>query len=288
MQTAWKMEIGDRATRAEIQADYGGGSQGGILPSRSTPNVVLFSDPSKGKTFGYDFDGWAEDGAHFLYTGEGQIGDQLLTKGNLAIASHVSTGKALRLFVAVDRVAGSGTLIHEYIGQFEIDKLQPYVRADALDRENERRSVIVFRIKPHGSTQRRAQDRSGTGDAPIQSSAEAVALESISTQEFLNPATSSSTSTRRESVLTTRLEASLGAMGHELHRWRLRPAGELQFLYTDTFDATTRTLYEAKSSANRAAIRSLIGQLLDYRRLIDVQGLNLAALVPSLAISPGS
>jgi len=72
--TAWGITVGQVLTRRELQQRYGGAPYGGIEPSRSTPNVLLFTDPATGERHGY-FDGWADDGC-FHYTGEGQRGDQ--------------------------------------------------------------------------------------------------------------------------------------------------------------------------------------------------------------------
>ena len=40
-------------------------------------------------------------------------------------------------------------------------------------------------------------------------------------------------------------------------------------MFTDIYDKTTETLYEAKGSVARASIRMAIGQLADYARLVD-------------------
>jgi len=72
-------------------------------PSAKTPNVFIYSDPSRGMAHGYTFDGWAPDGEVFLYTGEGPVGDQLMRDGNKALLDHKKDGKAVRLFVADGR-----------------------------------------------------------------------------------------------------------------------------------------------------------------------------------------
>jgi hypothetical protein len=281
MMQTWNLAVGARATRKALNADYGGGSQGGIIPSASTPNVLLFSDPTKAKRFGYDYDGWTADGTHFLYTGEGQVDEQTLDKGNLAIVTHRERGKALRLFVAVDRVPGTGTLVHEYVGEFEIDAADPYHRAEALDRENTLRSVLVFRLAPVGSALRRNVDSSGSGDALAFTVTALVNLEASEVDTFFSPGSAPAIGNRREATLTDAFSEHLRSRGHQLHRWRIRPAGELRTLWTDIYDSTTKTLYEAKSSATRDAVRNLVGQLLDYKRHIDVPDLNTAALLPS-------
>ena len=61
------------------------------------------------------------------YTRERKTGDQVMLRGNRAIAEHQADGTALRLFVAVGNRPGSGTRIHQYVGQFAVDPQRPYV-----------------------------------------------------------------------------------------------------------------------------------------------------------------
>ena len=63
----------------------------------------------------------------YFYTGEGKIGDQVMLRGNKAIADHEFDGTALRLFVAVGYKPGTGTRIHQYVGQFAVDTDLPCV-----------------------------------------------------------------------------------------------------------------------------------------------------------------
>src|SRR3954449_3744884 len=93
---SWTLAPGETIERKLLHAQFGGRTQGGIGPSRSTPNVFLFSDPVAGEPHGY-FDGWRNDGC-FHYTGEGQRGDQRMVSGNRAILEHAAEGRALRLF----------------------------------------------------------------------------------------------------------------------------------------------------------------------------------------------
>jgi 5-methylcytosine-specific restriction protein A len=81
--------------RTDLHEFFGGQRQGGI----STPankNVILIFTGDSGHGYGY-FDGWNEQG-YFLYTGEGQLGDQRFIKGNLAIRDHQENNKKLLLF----------------------------------------------------------------------------------------------------------------------------------------------------------------------------------------------
>lgn len=81
--------------RKDIHGRYGGQQQGGI----STPvnhDVIFIFTGDTGKDYGYR-DEFRPDGT-FWYTGEGQIGDMQMLRGNLAIKDHIEQGKALLLF----------------------------------------------------------------------------------------------------------------------------------------------------------------------------------------------
>ena len=59
---AWTYHTGDLpesrgAYWSELHDRYGGSGEGGISPSRGSPNVLIFTDPAIGEKFGY-FDGW--------------------------------------------------------------------------------------------------------------------------------------------------------------------------------------------------------------------------------------
>ena len=279
--TPWTHAVGTRITRADLQKAYGGSTQGGITPSGTTANIMLFSDPARGLNFGYSFDGWTEDGQHFLYTGDGQVGDQVLTYRNRAVSTHGDGGRALRLLIAVDHVPGTKTQIHEYIGQFDLDPALPFVRADAPDRNNDMRSVIVFRLRPIYATAATATEASATGDVATTTRRALIPLEAHQAEAFDIPASTASTAQRRESELVAAFTAHLISNGHTVRRWRLQPPGSLQPMLTDPYDETSNTLYEAKASATRSHVRMAVGQLLDYRRHIDRPGLRLAVLLPS-------
>ena len=76
----WELQPGQPIERKQLHEKYGGRTQGGIGPSRLSPNVFIFSDPVAGEPHGY-FDGWRDDDC-FHYTGEGQYGDQQMKSGN--------------------------------------------------------------------------------------------------------------------------------------------------------------------------------------------------------------
>jgi hypothetical protein len=133
----WTLEPGDTILRKDLHQRFGGGGQGGIEPSARTPNVFIFSDRDAGKKYGYMYDRWSDGVFHF--TGDGQVGDQVMKYGNRAILEHRKQRRALRVF---DGVRGNVT----YQGEFEL-AADPFYIAEARDRFSERaRKVIVFRL----------------------------------------------------------------------------------------------------------------------------------------------
>jgi hypothetical protein len=137
----WELLPGAIVRRADLHARLGGNGQSGIAPLSRSPEVLLFSDENSGARYGYH-DRW-QDGV-FHYTGEGQVGDQQMTRGNRAILNHARDGRALRVFKGV-----SGTV--RYLDEFELDA-DPWYRQPARDRDRALRQVIVFRMRPKNMT----------------------------------------------------------------------------------------------------------------------------------------
>ena len=132
----WTLKKGETILRKQLHKEFGGGGQGGISPSRQSPNILIFSDRHAGEQHGY-LDRW--DGDVYLYIGEGQSGDQEMKKGNKAILQHVEDGRSIRLFHGC-----RGEV--EYAGEFEIDHLEPWTTERAVSRSGGMRNVIVFRL----------------------------------------------------------------------------------------------------------------------------------------------
>jgi len=109
---AWNLDPGAEIERKALHLRFGGSTQGGITPSNSTPNILLFADPDVGPSHGY-VDGWKADG-RFDYTGSGQRGDQEMAGVNRSVLMHATDGRTLRLFFG-----SSGTV--KYVGAFELD-----------------------------------------------------------------------------------------------------------------------------------------------------------------------
>lgn len=135
----WSMNPGDSIVRKELHKQYGAARQGGIEPSAKTPNVFIFSDPKAGEKYGYVYDHW-EDGV-FHFTGDGQVGDQVMKFGNRAIRDHRKENRSLRVFGGV-----RGTVT--YWGEFEVAADPSYYVREAKDRLGALRKVIVFRLVP--------------------------------------------------------------------------------------------------------------------------------------------
>ncbi|WP_436528588.1 hypothetical protein [Actinoplanes sp. HUAS TT8] len=293
----WEEEIGAVRTRKQNAAKYGGGTMGGIEPSRTSDNVFVYSDPSKAVRHGYNYDGWDPDDEIFMYTGDGRTGDQTLTGGNKSIYEHRQTGKALRLFIADGVVPGTGTKTHVYLGEFELDEHLPYTLERSEGDDGRDREVFVWRLRPAGTDYvRRDKDVSDLAtEDPAQAKASNVdvdepdtgqpgtsvnvPLEQSAKDSFEVSATAARTAFKRENGLVERYRKHLEAELHEVQRRKITPAGQLVSLFTDLYDITAGELYEAKGTARRDDVRMAIGQLFDYRRRMPVDT-HLTVLLP--------
>ena len=279
----WQTPVGQTMTRQERMDLYGGAKYGGIEPADDSANVFLYTDPEVGARFGYDFDGDPDgSGEVFFYTGMGKHGDQKMSGRNASVLNHVDKGRSLRLFEYTgETVHGSDTKLHEYLGEFRIDESHPFTIEDALDEDGEERSVIVFKLRPVGAV--RASDRSRSSAVSSKATrAHLVDVETSEVDEFEQKRTDETViAKKRESELTKEFRVYLEAKGHSVRRYRLTTPNSVRPLFTDEFDLTDGTLYEAKSSVSRQAIRMAIGQLFDYRRYIDRDDVSLSVLVPT-------
>lgn len=77
-----KLIVGKEYRRTALHQAFGGQRQSGISTSRQFPLLLLFSGES-GTRYGYE-DGPQPDGSYW-YTGEGQIDDMEMVRGNAAI-----------------------------------------------------------------------------------------------------------------------------------------------------------------------------------------------------------
>ena len=261
--------VGDVIKRTTLHEQYGGSGQGGINPSSRSPNVFLFADPETGLQHGY-VDGWKDDGL-FDYTGEGQLGDQEMRRGNAAIASHKREGRSLRLF---DGSRGAVT----YVGQFELDDATPYYLTDAPEtNDGPTRSVIVFRLRPiDARSLREVTGKALPEAAPVVD----VSIEMQHTEKFfVNPKSQPTQAERTESTLVLLFKNYIEKNGMTATRKQIVPRGEAKPLFTDLYVKDLNLLIEAKGSVERGSFRMAIGQLADYRRFFNAAGCGI--LLPS-------
>lgn len=265
----WTLNPGELIERRALHDSFGGGRQGGIGPSRQSPNVFIFFDRASGEQHGY-IDDWQEDGC-LHYTGEGQRGDQVMKAGNAAILNHRRDGRALRIFAGV-----GGTV--EYMDEFEIDATRPWYTTDAPETgDGPIRSVIVFRLRP-----KTIAPRPGAGYFRLSTTDEIdhVPVEDQHTERmFVEPHREPYEAERREAALVLDFRNYLAGKGYEVTRLRIRPEGEAKPLYSDLYIAGV-LLVEAKGSIERGAVRMALGQLLDYGRFVP-EGVRRAILLPS-------
>lgn len=265
---AWDLEPGDKIKRTELHERFGGRRQGGIAPSRTSPNILIFTAPESGEQWGY-FDGWQEDG-RFFYTGEGQKGDMQMIQGNRAILDHRQEGRKIRLFEGARDVV-------TYRGELAIDESDPFHRADGTEKDSDEvREVIVFHLV---STYRAPATRSKPtpSERPL---VEEAAPEATKAEKYpVHASAEHREADRRESKLVSDYRTFAQSNGGVLVRQRISPPGEAQ-LFTDLFDKQLNLLIEAKGSVTRESIRMAIGQLFDYRRFITPTP-RLAVLLPT-------
>ena len=258
---------GQSIRRVELHEQYGGRRQGGISPSKVSPNVFLFTDPSRGEQHGYLYDGWREDGL-FHYTGEGQLGDQQMVQGNRTVRDQAEEGRELHVF----EVRG-GTATH----MDEFEYVDHYL-ADAPETgDGPIRSVIVFRLRPRSITPQPSRSKlDRLGHDPV---TEVPVEQHLTETMTINPDREPYEAERREQKLVRAMLSHLLGEGHDVCRLQFRPDNEPAAIYCDLYDKTANTIYEAKGSVSRPAIRMAIGQLADYSRLISPNP-NRVILVP--------
>lgn len=297
---------GKTTTRQLLAGTYGGSPYGGgIVPANRSKNIFVFSDPAAGEEHDYTFDGRADDDEHgvlYLYTGAGQTGDQQLTDRNRSLLNHVHDGRDVHLFVADGTVGDSDTVSQRYLGQVVLDPVRPYEERWSGSDGKPGRRLYVFRLRPAPGVTLKLTDKDtlqpalSTEALPVPLEAEVPAAEypvahapawPIATEQHATDSTTANitagqrTIVRREGRLVRDFKEYLKSHEHAAHRFQIRVDGEKGAFLTDIYDATDNVLYEAKGKAARESVRMAIGQLLDYRRHIDVpDGLRLAILLP--------
>lgn len=278
---AFVVEVGDLVTRRDLASHFGGSGQSGIETPKGQPHIFVFSDPSTGSKHGYNFDGWAADGSAFFYTGAGRLGPQEFVRGNKALKDARSRGKTIHLFAADGNEVGTSTRLHRYLGEFELDQVDPHRVEEAPDGIGIVRTVIVFRLVPRGTaTATISQDLIASAPPAMQTGWFETTREASDSLSFPRKAVAESAIVRRERLFEDRLISAIEATGKTATRLSIVIPGQGAALFTDTWVREDRELFEVKADATRNNIRMAVGQLLDYARHIDPRPSHLTVVVP--------
>jgi 5-methylcytosine-specific restriction protein A len=134
----WGFTVGQIYKRAiDIHQRLGGSTQAGIITFSQHPLIIAVTG-SRDDNHPYA-DKWTSDGV-FEYTGQGNVGDMKMQRGNSAIRDHVENGKDLLLF----EYAGKGGMA-KFLGQFACEAFH---LTAGLDRNNDERESIIFELRP--------------------------------------------------------------------------------------------------------------------------------------------
>ncbi|MBB4905407.1 hypothetical protein [Actinophytocola algeriensis] len=251
----WGIAVNEVLARRAVHDEYGGSRQGGIASCAKSDNILIFTSDS-GKNYGYNYDQWEGD-AVFYYTGEGQKGDQVFVRGNMALRDHVQRGQHVRLFEEAARTKV------RYLGEFRLSNEAPYRFEEAPDNLDDLRKVVVFRLVRVDTSQPMAQT------SPEVPTVIDVPIEKNITETFSsNPTQQPTEMERREAALVERYAKSLAAENISTNRNKISFPYSKRAYYTDLFDVSRAELIEAKGSASRNHVRLAIGQLCDYSRYV--------------------
>lgn len=125
--------------KSEIHSVFGGQAQGGISTPKNHPFIFIFTSDS-GVQHGYRDE--YVDGL-FWYTGEGQVGDMQMIKGNKAILNHIQDNKTIHLFEYTRKAHV------RYIGEAECLGYETQIRPDS---NGDSRKAFVFQLDINSST----------------------------------------------------------------------------------------------------------------------------------------
>ena len=132
-----KLELGQEYKRTELHKFFGGQTQGGISTPSNSKYVFIIAYKKSGKDFGYE-DGWDMERNFYFYTGEGQVNDMQMIRGNKAIKDHKENDKKILLFQETKE-----TYIKLEAELIFID----FEYIQTIDREGNNRRAIQFRLQ---------------------------------------------------------------------------------------------------------------------------------------------
>ena len=206
-----------------------------------------------------------------------------MKKMNKSLLNHVEDGRRLFLFNG-----HRGEITYE--NEFTLDETDPYFWTISTDNEGKLRDSIVFRLKPV---------KKYSIKNPIASKIESVSRTIVKeiAIEKSSIKNSRKTVTYISQGIKDRKEARL-VEEYNLYRKKeklsdlIRHTVQIHFpkrkiLFTDGYESESKTLVEAKATNQRDErdkIRMAIGQLFDYRKLLEEENVkvnNVAILIPT-------
>ncbi len=274
LETNWTLLIGQEIRRTELHDHYGGIRQGGISPSRTSPNILLFTDDASNQSHGYERDHWITSDI-FRYCADGQVGNQKLSNRNLSVFKHRESARKLRLFEGV-----RGTV--RYVGEFEVDVQRPYEIVLGTGRDGKPRDAIMFNLRSVST------EPSGGIDPEVPSANFGVEYREASSELLdvteIDPFTKDSR-LLQESI-SVHMETQ-NQVANWLRKWGLSPLspGLLEAPFDIGWEVEgARFIIEVKSirlDNEVGQIRSGIGQVLEYAFEVRATPLLVTSRAPS-------
>jgi hypothetical protein len=266
---------GETFLRGEMHERVGGSFRHGMTSCSAGTEFLLFHDKKKSVKFGYHvWEGLQADGK-FHYTGQGTLGDQSLTKSNLALIRASEIGNAIHLIESVDGVC-------TYLGEFLLDDPNFFMEEAPDSLQEGLRKVFVFRLIPKTFLQDLlANDSFASKMTGVSRPWEPPNFSDLHRDQLRNSATSI---LRSEFKLQHEFGLFLLSHGHTVLSYDFEFPEASGTLKPDFWIEDLKMIVEAKASTSREHVRLAIGQVLDYVHLAAQLGFEMkpAILLPGL------
>ena len=122
--------------RSQLHDEFGGNRQRGISNCVNYPFILIFSNPNTEKQDVY-VDEWKDK--YFYYSGEGRVGDMIMSGGNSSIWNHENDKKQIHLFEKTER---SG--YWKYIDQLRLVDINYYKNFDENNKERQSFQFVLL------------------------------------------------------------------------------------------------------------------------------------------------
>ena len=127
------IQPGDVLTNSQLSETFGVGDRGRIRSSLKNSCLVIISDPAKSLSD----DRWIGETLHF--TGEGKLGDQILTRQNRTLAESQTSGISLHLFEVLTKA--------EYVYAGQVELCDALYRDEQFDDDGKPHAVYMFPLR---------------------------------------------------------------------------------------------------------------------------------------------